>query len=328
MEKLDPKQIETILALTPLQQGMLFNYLQNPQGQLYFEQLSLDISGEIAVERFEKAWNTVIETNEMLRTVFRWGKLEKPSQIILKKHPCKVIVYDLSAKENNQKKMALEEIKDKDRHETFDLHQVPFRVILCKLDDNKYEMVISNHHILYDGWSTGIILKEFFRYYHELSHGGRTLKLHVKSSFKEFIKWIQNQDKNKQEQFWQEYLAGVDTPTALPIKIRNDETKKAACYSLFLEENIKDMLDVFVKNNRVTLAAIFYGAWGILLQKYCAGEDVIMGTTMSGRSAQVKGIEEMVGLFINTIPLRVQTFPGEKISDVVFRTDNLLRALE
>ena len=108
MEKLNPKNIENILALTPLQEGMLFHYLQDPQSPLYFEQLSLEISGEIDVPYFEKAWNTVIETNEMLRTVFRWEKLEKPSQIILKEHKCNVIFYDLSAKDGSQKKTALD----------------------------------------------------------------------------------------------------------------------------------------------------------------------------------------------------------------------------
>ena len=81
-------------------------------------------------------------------------------------------------------------------------------------------MIISNHHILYDGWSNGIILKEFFKAYHELCQGGQSLKLPVKPPFKEFIKWIQSQDRNKQEQFWREYLAGFETPTELPIKRR------------------------------------------------------------------------------------------------------------
>ena len=328
MEKLDPKSIENILALTPLQEGMLFHYLQDPQSGLYFEQLCLEISGEIDAPHFEKAWNVVSETNEMLRTVFRWEKLEKPSQIILKEHKCNVIFYDLSAKECSQKKTTLAEIKEKDRRESFDLHQVPFRVILCKLDEKKYEVVISNHHILYDGWSNGVILKEFFKAYHELRRGGRSLKLPVKPPFKEFIGWIHSRDRNKQEQFWREYLAGVETPTELPIKRRVEETTKAVDYSIILEEDIKGKLAVFVKNSRVTLAPVFYTAWGILLQKYCGSEDVVFGTTVSGRSGGLKGIEDMVGLFINTIPLRAQTPPGERIGDVVFRTDRLLRERE
>jgi hypothetical protein len=323
--RMDKKNIEDVMALTPMQEGLLYHYLKEPGSKLYFEQLSLEISGEIDVQLFEKAWNVVIDTNQMLRTVFRWEKLEKPSQIILKEHKGSVIFYDLSDKESSQKKAALEEIKEKDRRETFDLHLVPFRVILCKLEEKKYEVVISNHHILYDGWSNGIILKEFFKAYHESCHGGGSLKIPVKPPFKEFIKGIRKLDRNRQEQFWRDYLAGLAAPTELLIKRRVEETTRVEDYSIILAEDIRGKLDVFVKNNRVTLASVFYTAWGILLQKYCGSEDVIFGTTVSGRSAGIKGIEDMVGLFINTLPLRVQAAPGVKIIEVLSGIEKRLR---
>ncbi|MCX6579422.1 MAG: amino acid adenylation domain-containing protein, partial [Candidatus Aminicenantes bacterium] len=328
MEKLDPKDIENILALTPLQEGMLFHYLHDPKSRVYFEQLKLGITGEMDVEVFKKAWDFVVETNEMLRTVFRWEKLEKPSQLILTGHPVELRFHDFSIVDNHLGGTALEEIKAKDRREGFDLSRVPFRVTLCKQEEKKYEMIVSNHHILYDGWSNGIILKEFFNAYLELHRGKRTLNVPAKPPFKEFVRWIQNQDRNKQEQYWREYLAGFETRTELPIKRRTEETSNAEEYSLVMKEDTKGKLDVFVKNNRVTLASVFYAAWGILLQKYCAGEDVIFGTTVSGRSTAIKGVEEMVGLFINTVPLRIQAIPGEKIIAVVFRTDQVLRKRE
>jgi len=205
VEKLDPKSIENILALTPLQEGMLFHYLQAPRGGLYFEQLSLEISGTIDSALFEKAWNTVVRTNEMLRTVFRWEKMEKPSQIILKEHQCQLIFHDLSAKDGDQRNAELDEIKTKDREDGFDLNRVPFRVILCKLDETQYEIIISNHHIIYDGWSTGIILKEFFSAYRRLSKG-EVFTPPVKPGFKEFVKWLQRQDNAKEEKSWESYL--------------------------------------------------------------------------------------------------------------------------
>ncbi|HLP57836.1 MAG TPA: condensation domain-containing protein, partial [Candidatus Deferrimicrobium sp.] len=324
MEKLDPKNIENILALTPVQEGMLFHYLQDPQNGLYFEQLSLEISGEIDAALFEKAWNTVIESNEMLRTVYRWEKLEKPSQIILKEHKCKIIFHDLT----KQKKPALTEIKNNDRRTTFDLHQVPFRVILCQLAEKQYEMVISNHHILYDGWSNGIILKEFFKAYYELSQGKKPLKFPAKPSFKEFIKWTQSRDRNKQEQFWRKHLAEVSTATELPIKRKIATEPGTGDYSIILDADLGRKLDIYIKNNRVTSASVFYTAWGLLLQKYSGGEDVIFGTTVSGRPSDIKEIENMVGLCINTIPLRIQTIPGEKLKDAVVQTNRLLQERE
>ncbi|MCU0289101.1 MAG: amino acid adenylation domain-containing protein, partial [Acidobacteria bacterium] len=324
MKNLNAKYIENILALTPSQEGMLFHYLKNPGNGYYFEQLNLEISGEIDQKIFEKAWNIVIQANEMLRTVFRWEKVEKPSQIILKEHPCEIRFHDFSEMDDGQKKTALTEIKTKDRAEGFDLTRVPFRVILCKLAKTQYEMIVSNHHILYDGWSNGIILKEFFRFYHELYHGRQVLKFSPKPLFKEFVRWIQNQDRNRQEQHWRNYLAGFETPIELPIKRRVAETTCPGEYAIIWEEDIRGKLNVFVKNNRVTLAAVFYSAWGILLQKYCDNGDIIFGTTVSGRSCEIKGIEEMVGLFINTIPLRIQSAPGIKLMDIVSGVENIL----
>ncbi|HLP45787.1 MAG TPA: amino acid adenylation domain-containing protein, partial [Candidatus Kapabacteria bacterium] len=328
MEKLDPNRIENIIALTSLQEGMLFHYLQVPQSQLYFEQLSLEISGEIDVPHFEKAWQVIIETNEMLRTVFRWEKVENPVQIVLKEHKFQPRYIHIAGQDAGERKERLEKIKRKDEQEKFDLQEVPFRVTLGKIEVDKYVMIISNHHILYDGWSTGIILKEFFKIYHELSRSGQALEFPVKLSFKEFVKWTQKQDKSKQENFWRNYLAGFEAPAELPIKRCIEKTTNAADYSIILAGNLKNKLDAFIRSNRVTLASVFYTAWGLLLQKYCGSEDVVFGTTVSGRSGGIKGIEDMVGLFINTVPLRIQTTSREKISEVVFQTDHILRERE
>jgi tyrocidine synthetase-3 len=325
MKKLDKKSIENILALTPIQEGMLFHYLKDPEGVQYSEQLCLNISGQLDIKCFERAWDVVTEANEMLRTVFRWEKLEKPAQIILKVHKCNLYVYDLTGKNSSKKKTALEEIKAKDRQKTFDLRRVPFRVILCKIAENKYQLIISNHHILYDGWSTGIILREFFDIYHALSSGNQQVKPPAKPSFKEFIQWIRTQDKIKQKQFWKEYLADFESPTGLPIKKRKaGEIKGSANYSVILPGSIKNQLEIFIKEHRVTLASFFYSTWGILLQRYCNAEEVIFGTTVSGRSAPIKGIQDMVGLFINTIPLRIKPGIGEKVKDLLCRVNNSL----
>jgi fengycin family lipopeptide synthetase D len=328
MEKIDKKNFADILALTPVQEGMLFHYLKDPGSDLYFEQLCLEITGTIDFLQFERAWNRVIETNEMLRTVFRWEQVEHPVQIILKQHHLCPGYDDFSDRDARERKRLLGEVKTRSRKNICNLAEIPFGIHLCKTGDRRYEMIISHHHILYDGWSNGIILKEFFMAYHALCKGEGSIKPPVKTPFKEFIKYVHSQDRKIQEQFWGEYLNGIDTPTALTIKKRRGEVKCLESVSLILAKDIKDKLDVFVNNNRVTLAPVFYTAWGILLQKYCGCDDVIFGTTVSGRSAEVKGIEEMVGLFINTIPMRVHSAPGVKIIDVLTGIENLLRERE
>jgi amino acid adenylation domain-containing protein len=316
MKKIEKKDIEDIMALTPLQQGMLFHYLQAPGSDLYFEQLCLRLSGNIDAKRFEPAWQRVIATNEILRTVFRWEKVEQPLQVILREHKLHLEYYDLSDKEANDKKEELEQVKMKDRKKKFDLHEVPFRVTLCKINETDFVMIVSNHHILYDGWSNGIILKEFFEAYMSREDQGQP----VKTKFKDFIQWIRQQDKSKQKSYWQEYLKGFASKTGFPWKRdRNKEitTPGVENYRIRLGKDFKRKADRFVKGHKVTTASLFYSAWGALLQRYNNTDDVVFGTTAAGRSAKVKGIENIVGLFINTIPFRFRSPAEEKIGNLL-----------
>ena len=331
IKKIAGKDTESILALTPMQQGLLFHYLEDPRGESYFNQLDLEVSGEIEPGCFEKAWNVVIEANEILRTVFRWEKLEKPVQVVLKKHALHLQYQDLTTLGTSEEQNSQwESIKQQDRDRQFDLRRVPFRVILGKMTENHYHILISNHHILYDGWSLGIILKEFFQAYEILAKGGQPPPSPVKPGFKEFIHWHGEQDPEEQKKFWQNYLEGFDTPSRLPGKRSQPGPglSEKSNYRLHFSQTVKNKLEVFVKDKRITLAAVFYCAWGILLQKYCDIEDVVFGITVSGRSAPIRGIEDMVGLFINTIPLRARFEPGEGLMDVLARINNHLAAGE
>jgi len=332
MKQIDKKNIEDIFALSPMQEGMLFHYLKDNESNYYFVQLCLTITGEIDLNCFLQAWNFVIETNEMLRTVFRWEKVKNPVQMILKQHRLEPKYYDFSNKRTDEKQELLEEIKTKDREGKFYLGNVPFRITLCKIDESKYEMLVSNHHILYDGWSNGIILKEFLQNYHDLCDQ-KTLIRSAKNKFKEYIKWLHKQDAVKQEEYWGEYLKDFDTASKIPVKHIKAKAKKAEIKSVEthgfrLTGDIINKLENFVKRDKITLAALLYASWGLLLQKYNNTNDVIFGTTVSGRSAKIKSIEDIVGLFINTVPLRVQTFPGEKISNLLYRINRMLQIRE
>ncbi|MCP4157771.1 MAG: hypothetical protein GY757_59225, partial [bacterium] len=198
------KSIEDIIALTPLQSGMLFHYLKESQSALYHELLFLELSGPLDRELFEKAWHHVTGTNEMLRTVFRWEGLETPVQLILKEFkpvpeyyrlPGATVTPGQDSDTKYRLATSVEEIKQKELEKGFLLSDVPFKVTLCKIEEEKYGLFICNHHILYDGWSNGIILKEFFEAYNILS-AGNLLPKKIKSRFKEFVKWIQRRDLN------------------------------------------------------------------------------------------------------------------------------------
>jgi acyl-CoA synthetase (AMP-forming)/AMP-acid ligase II len=258
-----------------MQEGMLFHFLKEPGSDLYIEQLSLDISGEIDVELFEKAWNFVIQINEMLRTVYRWENVENPVQIILKEHKLHLKYYDFSRKDIDEKQKWLEKIKVKDRKEKFDMREVPFRVTLCKIEKDRFVLMISNHHILYDGWSNGIILKEFFEIYNELYSSTGFLTPPAKTKFKEFVMWLREQDKSKAAEYWIDYLKGIESGTRFPTKTKKNREEKSLemfqsieLYHVTLSKKITRQIEEFVKKFKITIASLLYGAWGILLLKY------------------------------------------------------------
>ncbi|MGB7605429.1 MAG: condensation domain-containing protein, partial [Lutisporaceae bacterium] len=170
IQKLDKANIQDLVSLSPMQEGMLFHYLQNPNSSEYFEQLSLILSGNIKTELIKASWNFVVQSNEMLRTIFKWEKLEKPIQIVLKNYEIPILEYDISEEDSPNKHKLLNIIKEQDISKGIDIGEEPLRVLLVKLEANKYEMIISNHHIIYDGWSNGIILKEFFEVYNSLNN--------------------------------------------------------------------------------------------------------------------------------------------------------------
>ncbi|NOQ27489.1 MAG: amino acid adenylation domain-containing protein [Bacteroidales bacterium] len=314
--KLDKTNIEDIVDLTSLQEGILFHYLKDESKNLYFVQLSLEIQGVIKSDYFQKAWNKVVDNNEMLRTVYRWEKLNKPVQVILKEKNVDIRYYDLS-KEESTKESEYQKIKLKDSEKNFDLREVPFRLTLCKFKTDKYSLLISNHHIIYDGWSNGIILKEFLNFYNELVTVS-TLKINKKTSFKNYLKF-NHKPSTEDESFWKDYLKGFELKNVFGLKSFNSipDNSNNQSHRFSISEDKFSKLNQLCKSQKLTIADILYSAWGILLSKYSGESDILFGTTISGRNIKFEGIEQMVGLFINTIPIRIRITPDKPLISVL-----------
>jgi len=324
MKKIDKSNIENILALTPTQEGILFQYLKNTQSELYHEQLSLEISGNINIKLFEKTWNKIITANEMLRSKFIWEKMQKPFQVILKKFQIKPVYLDLTHINPNRLSIRIKEIKVQDRGQKFDLKEVPFRITLCRIGKEKYVMIVSHHHILYDGWSTGIILKEFLYIYNGLNQN-RPVQLPQKNKFENYIKWQQNRKAKEQEKFWKNFFKGYESTSSFSIKTKvSQEISSAEKLTITIGKD-QGRLQKFLKKYKISMAAFLYGCWGLLLQRYNNTNDVLFGTTVSGRTSDIENIEEMVGLFINTIPLRVETSTPIKLINIIQNINKILQ---
>ncbi|MGZ4164749.1 MAG: non-ribosomal peptide synthetase, partial [Tumebacillaceae bacterium] len=302
--KLDRNNVEEIMALSPVQEGILFHYLTNPEQ--YVEQLGMTITGEIDLEHFKQAWATVAQANEMLRTVYRWEGLEHPMQIVLKHLPIPVRQVDCSHLSGAELEQAIQLVKEQDRKAHIDLMSEPFRITLCQRTATQTEIFITNHHILYDGWSNGILLREFFTTYQQLVSGQQPT-LPKKPRFQSYIKWLQAADRGEQKAFRQRYLQGFEAKTGLSNQ--KPESVGNPCvtsYTHTFSADFSAALQSFLKAQKLTLANVVYAAWSLLLARYQLSEDIVFGTTDAGRMAKVPGIEEMVGMFINTMPLRVQ----------------------
>ncbi len=314
---------------------MLFHYLKNPGDQRYIEQLFLEINGNFDERLFEKSWNWVVAANEILRTLFRWENVSSPVQVILKEHRITPAHFNLLNTNAAEKSRLLEEIKRKDREDSFDLREVPFRVTLCKIDAGEYLVIISHHHILYDGWSSGIIVREFFEAYGfglENPHLSFPPSPLPKAKFKDFIRWVQNKNLQEADVFWHNYLKARPTDgffktCALPLEIKRKPPQpgRIGSFELKIPAGVYERLDKTVKRYNITTAALMYGMWGLLLQQYHDVGDILFDTTTAVRPAEIKGIENSTGLYINTLPLRINTIPGETIHSFLTRIDHMLR---
>jgi len=326
--KIEKQNIEDIIALSPMQQGILFHYLKNQDGREYFEQLCLSLKGNIELDIIEKAWEPVVRSNEMLRTLFRWDKLEAPVQVVLKNYTLPLRVRNLIDTKQEEKDKCVNEIRKRDLEEGIDISTEPMRVTLVQVNENELEMIISNHHILYDGWSNSIILKEFIEAYKSL-YKGLEIKPADKTKFKEYIKWNQAQKIDIQKSYWGKYLEGYSQKISIPGKrLTQESVNKIDRYRMELDETLSDRLLEFCREAKVTAAVLFNTAWGILLQRYNNTDDVVFGLTKSGRTANINDIDNIVGLFIKTIPLRMKLKEKESIKELLNRIDSDLKDME
>lgn len=314
--KINKEDVENILPLTSLQKGLLFHYLKEEGSEVYFEQLTLELTGKMNVDFFREAWEFVATQNEVLRTVFRWKGLEEPVQIVLKSKKPNIVVHDFMGLMKNDITSKIDEFKELDKKNGINLEQEPWRVNLFLIDKERSVMLITNHHIIYDGWSNGIILKELFEAYNNL-YNGKAIQNKQKEKYINYIKLIKSQDKADGKNFWKEYLNGIEEKAYLPECNPNIQEFKSGKYRYDIGEDLTKKIRNFVNEQGITMASFFYAMWGILLQKYNISKDIVFGITLSGRNPRLLGIESMVGLFINTVPLRITFNENDSVLDII-----------
>ncbi|MGJ5672511.1 MAG: non-ribosomal peptide synthase/polyketide synthase [Nostochopsis sp.] len=309
LSKTNRQNIEDIYPLSPMQEGMLFETLYAPDSGAYFQQLSCILTGNLDVKIFEQAWQQVVARHSIFRTAFLWESLKQPIQVVYRQVNVTVDTYDwreLSAQEQQQQ---LETFLDSERQKGFQLSQAPLmRLHLIQLDGNTYQFVWCYHHLLLDGWSSPLVFKDLLDFYQAISEGKRVSNTPT-FSYRNYIAWLQQQDRNLAAEFWQQKLQGFTTPTPLtvdkPLSMRSQHSSYSQ-QQIHLTASATSAVVSFVKQHQLTMSNLVQATWGLLLSRYSQETDVVFGATVSGRPPELVGVESMVGLFINTLPVRVQ----------------------
>src|SRR3989442_2001842 len=304
------ENIEDQFPLSPMQAGMLFHSRVATSGDVYLDQNVFRIEGKLDVHAFEKAWQQVVEHHESLRTSFRWEGFDHPLQVVHRRISLPFIQHDWRDLSETDRERRLESLIQEDRLKGFDLSKAPLiRVTLVRLADDLYQFIWSGHHLLLDGWSQSLVLKQVLSSYQAISDG-KEPELEPASSYRDYVDWLAARDLRESGQFWKETLAGFAHPTALgivrPAPGSESEGLVYAETELRLSSAATTSLQDFARRRRLTPFTLLQGAWAILLSRYSGLDDVVFGTTVSVRPPELENIETAAGLFITTIPVRAR----------------------
>ncbi len=311
------KQIEDIYPLTPFQHGLLFHALYAPDSDVYFMQLSVTIEEQqLDVASFRRAWQRVVDRHSVLRTAFVWEGVTEALQVVHQQVTLPWQEFDWRDLSATEQKEQLGIFLKNDERRGFVHSEAPLmRCTLIRLEEDTYRFVWSVHHLLLDGWAMMHVVKELFDFY-DASAGGKDFSAAMSRPFRDYIAWLQQQDQAKAEAFWRRALAGFTSPTMLEIARQDFDQEAKEDYfdqRYTLSRETSDALKEFARRHHLTLNTIVQGVFGLLLGRYSASDDVVFGATVSGRPATLLGVESMVGVFLNTLPVRVRISQNDSL---------------
>ncbi|MCT6862747.1 MAG: amino acid adenylation domain-containing protein [Bacillus velezensis] len=299
-------EIQDIYPLSFMQEGMLFHSLLDHDSRAYFEQAVFTISGQLDRERFQKSIDTVFERYDIFRTTFIHKNVAKPRQVVLKNRPSRVQFHDISHLDEKAQDKYADRFRKEDKDKGFDLQSDPLmRVSILKKAPERYVCIWSHHHIVMDGWCFGIVMKEFLMIYQSLGDE-RLPFLEPVQPYGKYIKWLMKQDRKEAEIFWKTRLADLEQTASLPKKSAEPNGELEQAVFTISEEQTNELKNIAARAG-ATLNTVFQALWGILLQRVSRCDDAVFGSVVSGRPSDLAGVEKMVGLFINTIPVRVKS---------------------
>ena len=301
---------DDVYPLSPMQQGMLFHALYEPQAGDYVNQMRVDVEG-LDIQRFRAAWQAALDNHDILRTGFIWhGDLGEPLQVVHRHAQLPFI--ETECPEGDDQQQRLDHLADAQRLQGFNLETPPLvRIALAHTGPQRCHLIYTSHHILMDGWSSSQLIGEVLERY-----AGHAPQAQV-ARYRDFIAWLQAQDKSLREAFWKTQLVNLEEPTrlfqALP-RTRDLHASGLGEHAHELDAAQMARIKAFAQGQKITLNTLVQSAWLLLLQRYTGQDTVAFGATVSGRPADLRGVEQQVGLFINTLPVVATPRPDMPVS--------------
>lgn len=327
-KKVINRQIVNIYPLSPMQQGMLYCSIADIDSQSYIVQNVFDLKGQIEEEKIRMAFELLIKRYDVLRTAFVYKKLASPKQVVLREREADFESMDFTQTDNDRKEEKFQETVRKEVRRGFDLQNDPLlRTKLIQYSENTWKMVWTFHHIIMDGWCLGILFGTFTEYYQKLLENKTVetieheifLERQQSHDYGEYIKWISEKDWKESFGYWKELLSGYQEETEIkPLSSVSEKTdQQVETEECYFSKEISSRLVELAGRMQVTVNTIAETIWGVTLQKYCGTDDVVFGKVVSGRNAEVPGIETMIGLFINTVPSRISVESSTTVGELL-----------
>ncbi len=299
--------IEDIYPLSPLQQGVLFHAVLDPEAGDYVVQLSAALSPLIAPHVFRSAWQMMVDRCVLLRTLFVTDAPEGPLQVVVRRAELPWTELDWRDASGPLQQRRLEIMLATDRRRGFVLTEPPLlRITAIRMTEARWSIVLSFHHILWDGWSLGQLMQEVGWCCEALTNG-RQPDLPQRRPFRDYVEWLRRKQVDTAMAFWKDELAGVRPLPSLSAH-RAATAAGPSSYGQrslrFSEASHRALVD-FARRSKLTVNTLVQGAWAILLSRYTSCADVVFGATVAGRPADLAHAEAMFGLFLNTLPVRI-----------------------
>jgi amino acid adenylation domain-containing protein/non-ribosomal peptide synthase protein (TIGR01720 family) len=298
--------LEDAYPVSPLQQGLLFHALDAGEQPLYINQSTVTLEGEFDADAFAEAWRLALARHPILRTGFAWDGLERPLQVVRRDASLALRRHDLRERDEAGIAAALAAIQDEDRNTPFALDEVPLmRVRLLQCAPQRHIVVWTRHHLIVDGWSSALLIQEVMAAYRALARGQRPAPA-TALPYRDYLAWLARQPRSRSISWWSQELAGLDAPARLP-----EASDAQAGFAHAQREFDASAAAALAAAHAVSLGTVVQAALALVLRRYYGRDDFCIGLTSSGRPAELAGVERMLGVFINTLPLRLRLDPTQ-----------------